>query len=344
MKKVMLIGLFALLAISLVGLASAQTATTPYDILGAHNNGGRGCAGCHAPHSGGRGSGGNIVGTGVSTGGVEGDWHLWGTDVSIITAETLSFGGGYTTEYGGNYTVNFGGAQQWTSHSNALIGGIAICLSCHDGNVSEGAMMMGQSYEQNAGILATIVGAGAGTTTNALYGTTTEIPTLLGNDNGTAGDYLNDHPVGYNANVNALSYPFASGGLTNWGLTPTVSGTSITWAVTPGSAYAEFLTHYTAPAINGMVVDATGTVPFVVCTTCHNQHQMTIFNGGTTQLTEVAGVASGTYNTYFFVNAPYNPGAKWTATSAPSTTQFCRQCHFGMSNEAMGNHSVTTAF
>ncbi len=132
--------------------------------------------------------------------------------------------------------------------------------------------------------------------------------------------------------------------MTNWGLTPTVSGTSITWAVTPGSAYAEFLTHYTAPAINGMVVDATGTVPFVVCTTCHNQHQMTIFNGGTTQLTEVAGVASGTYNTYFFVNAPYNPGAKWTATSAPSTTQFCRQCHFGMSNEAMGNNNVTTAF
>jgi hypothetical protein len=340
MKKLMLVGLFILLA---VGWMAAQNAKTPYDILGAHNNGGRGCAACHAPHSGGRGNGGNIVGTGVSTGGVEGDWHLWGTDVSIITAETLNFGGGYTTEYGGNYTVNFGGAQQWTSTSNGLVGGIAICLSCHDGNVSEGAMMMGQSYEQQAGILATVVGAGQGTTTNALYGTT-PIPTLLGNDGGNAGDYLNDHPVGYNANYNALSYPFSTGGLGNWGLTYAVSKGSITWTVAPGSAFASFLNNYTASAVNGMVVDATGTVPFVVCTTCHNQHQMTIYNGGTTQLSEVTAVAGGTYYTYFFVNGPYNPGAKWTPTSAPSTTQFCRQCHFGMTNEAMGNNNVTTAF
>ena len=28
------------------------------DKLGAHQNGGRGCVGCHAPHSGGRGNGG----------------------------------------------------------------------------------------------------------------------------------------------------------------------------------------------------------------------------------------------------------------------------------------------
>ena len=50
MKKVMLVMLFALLA---VAVASAQTFVPTNDVLGAHNNGGRGCAACHAPHSGG---------------------------------------------------------------------------------------------------------------------------------------------------------------------------------------------------------------------------------------------------------------------------------------------------
>ena len=36
------------------------------------------------------------------------------------------------------------------------------------------------------------------------------------------------------------------------------------------------------------------------------------------------------YATYFFVNGPYNPNLQtYASTSAPSTTQFCRQCHFG---------------
>ena len=60
----MLLILVVLLA---VGLAAAQTYTetgaglTGIDVLGAHNNGGRGCAGCHAPHSGAAGGGGNAV-------------------------------------------------------------------------------------------------------------------------------------------------------------------------------------------------------------------------------------------------------------------------------------------
>jgi hypothetical protein len=342
MKRVMLVVLFALLA---VALATAQNATTPYDILGAHNNGGRGCAGCHAPHSGGRGNGGDLVaGSGyVSSGGNEGDYHLWGQDVSLITQETLQFGGGYDSATG--YTVNFNGGQQWTSTSLPVVSGIASCLSCHDGNVSKGAMMMNQSYEALAGILPG--GNGQYATAGALYGST-PIPTLLGNDGGTVGDYLNDHPVGPSANYNALSYPFSSGGLGNWGLTYTYgsgwNGPAVTWTVGAG-AYQMFLTHYTAPAINGMVVDATNQVPYVVCTTCHNQHQMTIYNGGTSGLTQVAGnAAGGTYATYFFVNAPYNPGASWTPTAAPSTTQFCRQCHFGVANEAFGVTNVTTAY
>ena len=126
MKKVLLVILFALLAAS---LAMATTTINTYipstDVLGAHNNGGRGCAACHAPHSGGRGNGGNTIGTGTSTGGAEGDWHLWGTDVSIISSgPALQFGYGYNSAYYGiDYNVTFGGGQ-WTSISNNLIGGI----------------------------------------------------------------------------------------------------------------------------------------------------------------------------------------------------------------------------
>ncbi len=348
MKKLMLVMLFILLAI---GWMAAQNATTPYDILGAHNNGGRGCAACHAPHSGGRGNGGDLVttGTGAPAGTAEGDYHLWGQDLWAISQETLYFGGGYDNG-GAGYAVNFnnGTGTEWYVTSSPLISGIASCLSCHDGNVSKGAMMLGQSYEQQAGILATITGKGQGATTGALYGTLVPIPTLLGADGGTVGDYLNDHPVGPLANYNALSYPFSSGGLGNWGLTYTLNLSNpfapITWNTGTG-AFAEFMQHYTASAINGMAVDSVNQVPYVVCTTCHNQHQMTIFNAGTSGLTEVQGnTAGGTYATYFFINGPYNPGAAWTPTSAPSTTQFCRQCHFGMANEANNNNSVTTAF
>ena len=333
MKRMMLVVLFALLA---VGLAAAQNFIPNNDVLGAHNNGGRGCAACHAPHSGGRGSGGSIVaGSGVSSlGGNEGDYHLWGQDVSLITQETLQVGGGFGNG-GAGYTVNFGGGQQWTSTSLPVISGIAVCLSCHDGNVSKGAMMMNQSYEQAWGLLPN--GGSQHATNGPLYGTS-PIPTLLGNDGGTPGDYLNDHPVGPNANVNGLSYPKS---LSAYGLNYTVSGTTITW--TTSGQYATFVSNYSAPAVNAMVVDTTNQVPYVVCTTCHNQHQMNVFAAGK-GLAAVQGSTTGTYATYFFVNAPYNPGAAWTPAAAPSTTQFCRQCHFGEANEAYGVTAVTTAF
>ncbi len=327
----------ALFVLATVGWMAAQSFIPQTDVLGAHNNGGRGCAACHAPHSGGRGAGGTTVaGSGItSAGGNEGDYHLWGQDVSLITQETLQVGGGYGNG-GAGYTVNFGGAQQWTSTSLPVISGIAVCLSCHDGNVSKGAMMLGQSYEQLAGLLPN--GNGKYATTNPLYGTS-PIPTLLGNDGGTPGDYLNDHPVGPSANVNGLSH---GGSLSSFGLNYTVSGTSITW--TESGQYATFMNNYGAPAINGLVVDATNQVPYVVCTTCHNQHQMNVYAAGT-GLSAIQGNATGTYATYFFVNAPYNPGASWSPTAAPSTTQFCRECHFGgTANEAFGANGITTAF
>ena len=58
-----------------------------------------------------------------------------------------------------------------------------MCLSCHDGNYASGAMMKNKVYE----------------TLPSTYGTLNTIPTLLGNDGSTVGNYLNDHPVGLNA-------------------------------------------------------------------------------------------------------------------------------------------------
>ncbi len=54
-------------------------------------------------------------------------------------------------------------------------------------------MMVNQSYEQRIGLL-----------TNTSYGSS-KIPTLLGNDGTTAGNYTNDHPVGQLANISTGS-------------------------------------------------------------------------------------------------------------------------------------------
>ena len=59
------------------------------------------------------------------------------------------------------------------------------CLSCHDGNYAQGAMMKDKVYE----------------TLPPTYGTWNTIPTLLGNNGDGAGNYLNQHPVGLNATV-----------------------------------------------------------------------------------------------------------------------------------------------
>jgi nitrate/TMAO reductase-like tetraheme cytochrome c subunit len=55
-------------------------------------------------------------------------------------------------------------------------------------------------------------------------------------------------------------------------------------------------------------------------------------------------VGAGTYQTYFFVAAPYNAGAPYDKSHAPSTDQFCRQCHWPQANEAYGATTIGTAF
>jgi hypothetical protein len=210
--------------------------------------------------------------------------------------------------------------------SAAEIGGILLCLSCHDGNLTPSNMMTNQAYEQRIGYLK-----------NGAYGSN-PIPTLLGNDGTGAGNYTNDHPVGTNANISTTM-----NGLV-WA--------NNTFTLTPGSPYAQFVSNYGYPALAAGAwsapygVNAAGK-PFVACTTCHNQHVMTVY--AATKSSPIAGNTSGYYATMFFVNGPYNPnivttGSSYTGTQAISTTQFCRQCHFGEANESNNTYNITTQF
>jgi cytochrome c553 len=313
---------------------SGNTAYIPtVDVQGAHENGGRGCAGCHAPHSGGRGAGGGaIVSTAVTGAGTaEGDSGLWGTDTAAVTsaAGVFNFDGSYTTSLVG---------LSWSSGS--LYTGVATCLSCHDGNISKGAMMSGQAYEQSFGLLnfATNVGSNGQAATVNLYGAA-PIPTLLGNDGGVAGDYANDHPVGPLANLGKV----ASAALGN-GLTYTVNGTKLTMSVTAGTTYANFVANYGTPAINSLASNNDGIAGnlYVVCTTCHNQHTQNVYASSSSK--KIAGNAAGHFATIFYVNGPYNPGAPYDPTHVPSTNRFCLQCHFSHASEYFGATTVGTAF
>jgi hypothetical protein len=307
MKKIILVAIFALAS---AGLAMGQNWSSPVDVLGAHNNGGRGCAGCHAPHSG-------SFGSGHGGGADAGSYALWGQDASPLYGQTIAFGDGgrYTELLPATIT---GGSQE--------VGGILLCLSCHDGNLTPSNMMAKSSYEQTIGLL-----------TNTAYGKA-PIPTLLGNDGTATGPnaYNNDHPVGQMATIST----------TMPGLT--FNGTK--FALTAGSQYAQFVANYGYPALapgkwsQPFAVTAGGK-PYVLCTTCHNQHVMTVYTSSASS--PIAGDGGGLwYATYFFVNGPYNPNVTPdpTGKTAPSTTQFCRQCHFGEANEANNTNNIKTQF
>jgi hypothetical protein len=306
MKRAMLVVMF-ILAVS--GLMLAQTATSSVDVLGAHNNQGRGCAGCHAPHSGSFGSGHG----GASDAGA---YALWGQDASPLYGKSIGFGDG------ASYVEVLPSSIVETSTNGLEVGGILLCLSCHDGNATAANMMVNQSYEQVIGLI-----------TNTTYGGG-KIPTLLGNDGTAAGNYSNDHPVGLNATIRPGSgLVFANG----------------VFSVTPSSPYAQFVANYGWPSLApGKWSAPTGVngagKPYIACTTCHNQHVMTVYTS--TAASPIAADGGGKYYyTYFFVNAPYNVNLQtYAKTQAPSTTQFCRQCHFGEANEANNTNNITTAF
>ena len=343
MRKMMLVLLVVMLG---VGLAAAQTYTQGVglggvDVLGAHNNGGRGCAGCHAPHSGAAGGGGNAITGGNTTDTLSGSNALFGQDVSPLFGQTLTFG--QDGNGGAGYVEVLPGQAAAYSTNESELRGIMMCLACHDGVIAKGQMMQGTSWEQANKLLPA-----------GVYGPN-GIPTLLGNDNGNgnASKYGNDHPVGTAATLGALRLVSSPAKATD-PLTVTMNGTSISAIVpTAGSTYATFAANYGYPSIAGspwewgFAMPEGGTDPskaFMTCTTCHNQHVMYVYKAPSGKQAG-AKIAGGTYPTYFFVNAPYNPGAgNANPTMAASTTQFCRQCHTGEQNEALGVNTVQTQF
>ncbi len=293
MKKVMLVTLM-ILAVGMFAVAQIGVPTS--DVLGAHLNYGRGCAACHAPHSGAWGNGANKSGDTTA-----GNSILWGQDVGNLFNQQISTGS--TNGTTSKYIERLPGSM---SAGTPDVNNLLTCLSCHDGNWAEGAMMKNQVYE----------------TLPATYGGYNKIPTLLGNDGDGLGDYLNDHPVGQNAAVTC-------GGQYNWDCSETNGVISMT-----GTNSAKFVQNY------GFFVQLQpwNNNATVMCTSCHNQHLMNVVNVNSSN----SGQTPGNYATMFFIRAPYNP-ASGTAGSN-QTAQFCRQCHGGEANESNGSYTIPTTF
>jgi hypothetical protein len=291
MKKISLI---ALMILAGACFATAQITTPTTDVLGAHLNYGRGCAACHAPHSGVYGNGNAKTADPTS-----GNIALWGEDVSSLYGKVIKSGQsehGLVTET----------LPSSTAAGTPDVAGILMCLSCHDGNYAQGAMMKNKVFE----------------TLPASYGTSNNIPTLLGNDGGTVGNYLNDHPVGLTADIGC-------GGQYDWDCS--ISGTGTVQMT--GTHSAQFVQNY-----GFFVRPATyNSLPVVMCTTCHNQHVM---NTVAVTATSKSGLPAGNYATMFFLRGPYNPGSG--TASSNQTAQFCRQCHGGEANEMNGSTAGTT--
>ena len=79
----------ALMFVATAGFAAAQRTWLPAvtDVLGAHLNYGRGCAACHAPHSGAYGNGNAKTADPTS-----GNVALWGEDVGSLYGKTITTG------------------------------------------------------------------------------------------------------------------------------------------------------------------------------------------------------------------------------------------------------------
>ena len=339
MKKILVVvSLFAFA----VGVAAAQTYSkgsglTGVDILGAHQNGGRGCAGCHAPHSGAQGGGGNAATNATAFNDpMSGTQALFGQDVTPLLGYSITFGNGYIEQLPAEGTA-------YTTQTDELRQ-ITMCLACHDGVVAKGQMMNGQSWEQRMLLLP-----------KGVYGTR-PIPTLLGNDSGFGGStakYGNDHPVGVAANLSQVGV--WTNNTSTSPLTVTVDAVNGITNIAPNSpAYFQFATNYGYPALAGSAWAYGVSIPngdtnpgdaFLTCTTCHNQHAMYVYVAPAGKQSGATIVGGGSYPTYFFLNGPYNPGTDVpNANMAASATQFCRQCHFDTANEAYGISTVTTQF
>jgi len=304
MKKLALILFLAIVATSVAMAQPGQQTGLTTDILGAHLLYGRGCIGCHAPHS---GSAGNNAANGDPW---NGNLALWGESLTPLYGQSFSFGGGsYPVTLPGtiwNPSATNGGeaSDPFTSISDPTQI-VMLCLSCHDGNLAKVGMMKGKTVETLP-----VVGGNA--------------PTLLGNDGSTPGNYLNDHPVGPSATVSC-------GGTYNWDCSTPTNG-SITANSFTGTNSSAFLKNYGfAVSLSTSTVSGVSTYSVVTCTSCHNQHSELIYKG------TMFATPNGYWQTAFFLRGYYNP-----STGGNSAAQFCRQCHGGESNEMNGQLSVPT--
>lgn len=280
------IALVILVVVASIGVAVAQG-----DVLGAHNGYGRGCVMCHAPHSGSLGNG-----KATTADPQNGMYALWGQDLTPLFGKTFDFSGDGTAAY--PVTLPASGTITSAHDANTVI---LFCLSCHDGVLTSVGMMQGHTVETLP-----IVGGTA--------------PTLLAKAAPTAGAaYNNDHPVGGSAVVSC-------GGQYNWDCSG--GGATATPITMNGTASAQFLINYPASFWNAGNPLATfgTTVNAVTCTTCHDQHSMTVYAN-----------PKGNYSTMFFIRGQYTPLAGGNAVA-----QFCRNCHGGESNEEHGLMNVPT--
>jgi len=294
MKRVIFI---TFLVLAVAGMAMAQQ---PWgaDILGAHNGYGRGCVMCHAPHSGSLGNG-----AGSSTDPQNGMYALWGQNLTPLFGYSTSFSGDGKTRY--PVTLPAAGTITSAHDANTVI---LFCLSCHDGVLSTVGMMKGQTVETLP-----VVGGTA--------------PTLLGKQAPSGGwAYSNDHPVGGSAVVSCNPAATPNVGY-NWDCT---GGGATNTPITPGPNMTAFMANNPSSFWNGggnpLASFAGTTVNAVTCTTCHNQHSMT-----------VASINGKNFATMFFINGQYTPTA-----GGNSVAQFCRNCHGGESNEMHGVSGVPT--
>ena len=287
MKQILLISLIFLVS---VPLATAQAGFSPStDVLGAHLNYGRGCTACHAPHSGALGNGSSRVGVPTSSG-----VALWGEDASSLYGKTITTGGGKFVEI----------LPTSMAANTPDVAGMLTCLSCHDGNYAQRAMMRNKVYE----------------TLPTTYGAANSVPTLLGSSGSTVGNFLNDHPMG-------LSAKLSCGGSPNWDCTQISGLLSM-----KGANSSRFVSNY------GFFVKpgSYNNTAVIVCTTCHDQHVMNVV---TVSTNSTSGLPAGNYATMFFLRAPYNPNDSNPLSN--QTAQFCRQCHGGKSNEMNGSTAGT---
>ncbi|HVO59855.1 MAG TPA: hypothetical protein VMT53_02910 [Terriglobales bacterium] len=243
-----------------------------------------------------------------SAAGVPGGTGLWQPLSSRVTQQTVRFGqDGRSVEVDSARLVTPG----------AEVMGVVLCLSCHDGNVTPQNMLATESYEQKVGL-------------RELPG---RVRSVLDQD-WTLRDVV-DHPFGATATIetgNGLEFRDGK------------------FVVIRGSAYAQFVANYGWPSLaprdysTPYGVDHQGR-PYLVCTTCHNQHAMNIYPSR--QASPVAGDrGTGNYATFFFVNGPYNPNRSSVVdrSNTTSSAQFCRQCHFRFSNEANNANNIKTLF